>query len=199
MKIAIDIDGTLNDNVPFIVKRVKKYAKKNNIKIKIDLTKYDFLGKFGWDQQTDDKFWDEEAWVYAKGIKAKKGASKVVQKLKKDGHEIFILTARWMTTENTPNGEKMRNYIKKWLKKHKIVYDGIIYVPTHASKKEHFLKEQFDMLIDDKPSHIEDVSMSHPVICMEEDYNKYLQFNENVYKCKTWKQVYKVIKQLNVK
>ena len=72
MKIAIDIDGTLNDNIPYINKKVKIFAKREGLKLVYNSKAYDFCEKYGYSQEDDNKFWQEEIWNYASEIDEKK-------------------------------------------------------------------------------------------------------------------------------
>ena len=194
MKIAIDIDGTLNDNVPYIYKQVKKFAKKESIKISYNPKEYDFCKKYGYTEEIDNKFWEEEIWNYASGIKQKRNASKIVKKLKDEDNEIVILTARYLANQQNEDGQRMRNCVVSWLNKNNIYFDKIIYVEENNSKLEAFLKDKCDILIDDKVEHVKEISPYKFVICMVEPYNKEVEFGQNVVKCKNWKQVYRAIK-----
>lgn len=194
MKIAIDIDGTLNDNIPYINKRVKKFAKREKIKLSYNPKEYDFCKKYNYSQEIDNKFWEEEIWNYATGIKQKKNASKIVKKLKNEGNEIIILTARYMADRKDENGQRMRSCVENWLKQNKIYYDKIVYVGENNSKLKAFLNNKCEILIDDKVEHLQEISQHKLAICMIEPYNENVKYNNNVVKCKTWKQVYKAIK-----
>lgn len=196
MKIAIDIDGTLNDNIPYIDKQVKKFAKKEGIKIRINPKAYEFCEKYGYTEEIDNKFWEKEIWDYASNIKQKRNANKIVKKLREDGDEIVILTARYLANRKDELGERMRDCVVSWLNKNKIYYDKIIYVGENNSKLNSFLEENCDILIDDKVEHVNEISKNNFVICMTEAYNKDIKFNNNVTKCKNWKQVYRAIKKI---
>lgn len=196
MKIAIDIDGTLNDNIPYINKKVKIFAKREGLKLVYNSKAYDFCEKYGYSQEDDNKFWQKEIWNYASEIDEKKGASKIVKKLKEEGNEIIILTARYMANRDNADGQRMRKAVEKWLKDKNIVYDEIFYVGENNSKLQTFLKQKCDILIDDKVQHLQEISQTNFAICMLEDYNKDADYNSNVFKCKNWKQVYKVIKKI---
>ena len=197
MKIAIDIDGTLNNNIPYINKKIKKFAKREGLKLIYNSKAYDFCEKYGYSKNDDNKFWEEEIWNYASEIDEKKGASKFVKKLKEEGNEIVIVTARYLADRGDAIGQRMRDAVEKWLKDKNIIYDDIFYVGKNNSKLQTFLEQKCDILIDDKVQHLQEISQTNFAICMIEDYNKYEDYNSNVYKCKNWKQVYHVIKKIN--
>ena len=64
MRIAIDIDGTLNDYFFWVMKNFMRYAKKNGVKVKLDLKEYEMFNMFGITKEDFDKFWNEYIWCY---------------------------------------------------------------------------------------------------------------------------------------
>ncbi len=90
----------------------------------------------------------------------------------------------------------MRMAVENWLKEKNIIYDDIFYVGENNSKLQIFLKQKCDIIIDDKVQHLKEISQTNFAICMIEDYNKNENYNSKVYKCKNWKQVYRVIKKI---
>lgn len=76
------------------------------------------------------------------------GAVETLQRLKKDGHYIIIMTARNMLTYNNNLGKIIANQspvVIEWLNKHNIPYDEI-----------HFGKPVADFYVDDKAFKLED-------------------------------------------
>ena len=81
-------------------------------------------------------------------VKPIPGAVNTLQRLKKEGHYIIIMTARNMATHNNNLGKIIANQapiVFEWLKKHEIPYDEI-----------HFGKPLADFYIDDKAIRLED-------------------------------------------
>ena len=81
-------------------------------------------------------------------VKPIPGAVKTLQRLKKEGHYIIIMTARNMATHSNNLGKIIANQapiVFEWLKKHEIPYDEI-----------HFGKPLADFYIDDKAIRLED-------------------------------------------
>lgn len=67
-------------------------------------------------RKRDNQFWNEYLYEYATKESSRKYASEVIKKLKDDGNEIYILTARYLTNRNTSDGKKMREIVINWLK-----------------------------------------------------------------------------------
>ena len=81
-------------------------------------------------------------------VKPKPGAVKTLQRLKKEGHYIIIMTARNMATHSNNIGKIIANQapiVFEWLKKHEIPNDEI-----------HLGKPLADFYIDDKAIRLED-------------------------------------------
>ena len=75
-------------------------------------------------------------------VKPIPGAIETLQRLKKEGHYIIILTARNMVTHNSNMGKIIAHQspiVIEWLNKHKIPYDEL-----------HFGKPVADYYVDDK-------------------------------------------------
>ena len=83
-------------------------------------------------------------------VPARENCANVLNKLKAEGDEIYIITAR--EKEVYPNVE---NITRLWLKKHNIPYDKLI---TSATEKGFIaIKEKIDVLIDDCLANCQDV------------------------------------------
>ena len=111
----------------------------------------------------------------------------VIDKLKENGFEIYIITARFLTDKNTIEGEKMRNIVKNWLKQNNIHYDKIIFSPE--DKLEICKKNNIDIMIEDKVENINNISKEIPVICFNASYNKSCT-SYNIYRAYSWYDVY---------
>ena len=196
MRIAIDIDGTLNDYFSWVMKNFIRYAKKNGVKVNLDLKEYEMFNMFGITKEDFDKFWNEYIWCYAKTCKPQRGAAKYVSRLYDQGHEIVILSARAMANSDCENGKKMRQIVKEWFDKNKIKYSQMCFVPQFGSKFATFKEQQCDLLVDDRPAHLYEISAFKPCICFEQTYNRYQSYPGNVYKCRSWRDVYKTVQKL---
>ena len=84
-------------------------------------------------------------------VKPKKDAVKIISKLKKEGHEIIIHTARHMKSCDNNVGKviaRQGQNLFKWLAKHKIPYDEIwfgkpladVYIDDKAEKFTNWIK-----------------------------------------------------------
>jgi len=194
MRIGIDVDGVLTDLEQYLWDYGSKYLNELNQDISIDHTQYNTLATFGWSIEKDDMFWHGTYDNYSKNVEIRKFASEVIKKLKKEGHEIYIITARghdsWVLNRN--KSDKM---LKKWLRINKVKYDKLIF--TEANKLEHCLKNNIDIMIDDCPYNIRQISKKVPMICMHANYNARMR-GKNIVRCHSWYEIYDRISSLTI-
>ena len=193
MRIGIDIDGVLTDIEKFQLEYGSKYFYKRNKTI-VNYKGYETTDVFGVSLTEDDEFWNNAIKEYIKEP-ARNYASEVIQKLKDDGNEIYIITARSsnLTYIDTIDTEQMRNIVREWLKKYNIYYDELIF--SKEDKLEICLENKIDVMIEDKPKNIMEISTKIPVICYHANYNDTC-INDNIYRCYTWYDIYNRINNL---
>lgn len=193
MRIGIDIDGVLTNVEQFSMDYFSKYCVENNIKYQIGDSNYYIAKTFGVPLSVENKFWEEYLEFYAIHEKARPFAAEVIKKLKEEGHEIYIITARWLSNREDSVGENMRNLVKKWLKENEIEYDQLVFSKAAKEKKcQEILDYQIDVMIEDSPRNIKDLSKIVPVICYDTNYNKDC-IGDNITRCYTWYDIYNKI------
>ena len=193
MKIGVDVDGVLTELETFVIDYGSKLCFENNVEIDIEPSEYTLEGMFGVDREVDERFWEIHHEYYAENVTPKSFASEILNKLKEEGHEICIITARYQTDKDTEIGERARVLLNKWLSKHKIPYDKIIY--SGHEKVPHCLEQKIDVMIDDAPKNLEEISEHLPVICYDAGYNK--NYNgSKIYRCYSWYQIYQTINMI---
>lgn len=192
MRIGIDIDGVLTDFEKFQLEKGSEYFNKNyNISI-YNYEGYETEEVFKITTEQRKKFWNFYREEYTK-LPPREFASEIITKLNKN-NEIYIITARVFTTENSDRGEKMRNTVKEWLSQYKIPYDKIIFSPEE--KLEICKKNKIDIMIEDKVDNINTISTIIPVICYHANYNKNCS-GKNIHRAYNWNDIYYCIEKLN--
>ena len=191
MRIGIDIDGVLTDIEKFQIEYGSKYFFERNKSI-INYKGYETTDIFGVSLKEDDEFWNVAIKDYIKEP-ARNYASEVIQMLKNEGNEIYIITARSsnLTYIDTIDTEQMRDIVREWLKKYNIYYDKLIF--SKEDKLEICLENKVDVMIEDKPKNINEISTKIPVICYHANYNKHCIGN-NITRCYSWYDIYFHIK-----
>lgn len=186
MRIGIDIDGVLTDFEKWQLEVGSKFFIKHNKNIVIP-DGYDSDTVFNVSKEIDSEFWNNYLYDYAINEPARKFAGEVIDKLRNSGYEIYIITARYLTNKNDEKGKKMRNIVIDWLKHNNINYDKLIFSPE--DKFDICLKNDINIMIEDKVENINNISKIMPVICFNASYNKSCKGN-NIFRAYTWYDVY---------
>ena len=188
MRIGIDVDGVLTEIERYMWDYGSKYLHKLDKDINIDHTEYYTFNVFGWNQELDNDFWCKIYNEYCNNVPAKRFAAEVIKKLKQDGHEIYIITARGHDAYVADKDKKKSNkMLIKWLKNNKIKYDKLIF--TGEDKLSFCVDNKIDIMIEDSPKNIRQLSKKLPMICMHADYNTNVR-GKNITRCHSWYEVY---------
>lgn len=186
MRIGIDIDGVLTDIEQWQIDCGSKYFNKEVV----NPEGYEISEIFEVSDELDSKFWKEYLYDYVTKEPSRKYASEVIQKLKNEGNEIYIVTARYLTDKDTDEGKQMREIVVNWLKEQKIYYDKIVFSPEDKLKT--CLDNNIAIMIEDKVENINNVSTKIPVICFNAGYNKICS-GKNIYRAYSWYDIYNLI------
>lgn len=193
MIIGIDIDNTLTEIQEELNEAAYKYATKLEKQIDSSIISEDinnngsfYIEKF--------KFTYEELKYFLKDImeeivnraQPREGTVEAIQKLKKEGHKIYIVTARDNEFHDDP-------YLlsKNWLDKNKIQYDKLI---VNARKKAPVCKqENIDLFIDDQLNNCVEIAKEGIQTIRLSDDNK---IYKNIKTLQNWNEIYKYIKNM---
>lgn len=196
MRIGIDIDGVLTNLEQFYMDYFSKYCFENNIEYNIGKNNYNISKTFGVTPKQEKGFWDKYLEFYAINEKARPFASEMIKKLREDGHEIYIITARWLTNKDNKDGENMRKIVKEWLSENEIIYDKLIFSKeAKEKKKQEIIDNNIDLMIEDSPRNIIELSNIIPIICYDANYNRNCS-NDKIFRCYSWYDIYKKIGQI---
>ena len=185
MRIGIDIDGTLTE--------IDKWTLNSGQKEGYEIKKYEYeiIDIFGLSQTETDRFWSKYFDLLLAEVEVKSDASRVIKRLKKEGHEIYLITAR--SSLDLPSNKKMldiRKITTDWLKKHDIDYDHL--EMCCFNKDEYCKQNNIDIMIEDSPTNIVKVSKVIPVICMDCSYNRNIN-NPNIKRVYNWNEIEKLL------
>ena len=194
MRIGIDIDGVLTDLARFVSDYGIKFCHENNIEYKIKDDSYYESEALGISLENAEKFWNKYLPYYATEYKPRKFASEVIKKLK-ENNEIYIITAR--NEEGLPKEVygKMQELVKRWLTENNIEYDKLIF--TVGSKLPYCLENAIDIMVEDSPRNLIEISTKIPVLCFDNSYNKKVE-GENITRVYSWYDVLQKISIFNV-
>lgn len=192
MRIGIDIDGVLTNIEEFTIDYESKFCYENNLTYRIKPNEYDDAKAFCISQENSEKFWNKYLKHYATEYKARDFASEVIEKLKEDGHEIYIITARNELGLTGDDYRKMKNFVKEWLEKNAIYYDKIVY--TEGSKLPYCIGNYIDIMIEDSGENIKDIASKIPVLCYNCSYNANIE-GKNITRVYSWYDIYNKIQK----
>lgn len=202
MNIGIDIDGVLTDLNKFTIEQGIKYCEENKKGRLANPDAYDTKDIFNWDEETDLDFWIKNIFIYARENPVIEGAAENIKKLKEDGHQIYIITARWLANPGTEKNfnqsedvrQEMRKTVKEWLSKNNIIYDKIIF--SEEDKSKHIIDNNIEVMIEDSPNNLKSLSKITKMICFDWSYNRGIE-NSNIYRCYNWDEIYEKISEVS--
>lgn len=197
MNIGVDIDGVLLDLERFALDCGTKMCIEKNIDININLEKYFESEKFHWTQEQEDEFWDTYLLGYVQSSMPRKYAPEIIKRLREEGNTICIITAR---NENGMPEEyygKMQEETIKWLKTNNIEYDKIFFT-TDDDKLNKCKENDIDIMIEDSPTNIKNISKEVKTIKFDCQYNRNIE-SENIIKAYSWYHIYQIINDLQSK
>ena len=147
MKIGIDIDNCISNFDDTLLEEYLKHDKTlRNTGIINDKAKHFSKGMFDWTDEEEKDFYYANIESFAKKLRPLQDAPLYIQKLKEEGHKIYIISGR-------NNGEYKDPYslTTEWLQKYNITYDKLILTNKHEKTKV-CLENKIDLMIDDNTS-----------------------------------------------
>ena len=182
MRIGIDIDGCIVDLAKFVIDYGTKFCYENNIHYNLKEDEYDEAKALGISAENVIKFWNMYLPYYATKYQARSFAADVILKLK-EKNEIYIVTARNEYGLPDELYGHMHEIVINWLKENNITYDKIVF--TEGSKLPYCLANNIDLMIEDSPRNIQEISTKIPVLCFDNTYNKSVK-GENITRVYSW-------------
>ena len=195
MNIGVDIDGVLTDMEREVTDYATKMCVEEQLPIEVDVSKYYETDTFNWTQEQSDKFWNKYLVPYVVESNARKYAKEIIEKLRKDGNSIYIITARDESGMPTEYYGKMQQLTKEWLKKNEIQYDKLIFAKD-KDKLQKCIENNVDVMIEDSPINIQDISTKIKVIKFDCQYNKQIS-GKNIVTAYSWYHIYDIIEKVN--
>ena len=195
MNIGIDIDNVISN---FDEALLEEYLKHDNDLKGTGIVNKDLHmteGMFDWTEKEEREFYLANIERIVKTLDVKDGAKEYIDKLKQDGHNIFIITGR-------DNGEYTNpvEMTQKWLKKNNIYYDKLIFTNAYKNDKhgktEKCFENNIDIMIDDSVHICKD--------CMENNITTLLmdrvftRKEKGMTRVKNWKEIYEFISNYKI-
>ena len=156
MRIGIDIDDTIADSYEVAFAYAQRYTINElgrSGEVQNVVSKHhDYVnGMHNWSKEEEMNFWNQYYGEIITQIKPFTLATETIQKLKEEGNEIIIVSARW--PEENWNVEKIT---LEWLSKYHIEYNEIVLNANNKAKVA--LEKKLDLFIDDSFKNCVDVA-----------------------------------------
>lgn len=187
MNILLDVDDTLTNFVEERNCLIKKYIEDKNLPYKIlDINCTKSAKVADWPIEECCNFWKEIGTDAQLKSPCQKDSPNVVQELKKQGHKIFIVTAR-------PDMYfEALKYTKLWLEKQNIPFDTII--TGKHDKKQAMIENKIDLVIDDSVQTItcaSELGINSLMFTTKE--NEKVRVPEKCVRVSSWKEIKKIL------
>lgn len=190
MRIGIDIDNTITNTLPILKEYCRKYNEtvvKRNLKMHEDgVASYNL---YDWTPEENQDFCNKYLEEVVLQAEVKKDAKEIIQELKEAGHDIYIISSRAVPEFKTPY-----ETTEKFLKEKGIVYDKLLV--GKIEKKSSCIENDIEVLIDDEPQHIMQMSEFIPVLVFDGIYNRQCG-GDNIIRVYDWIDIAQTIEALD--
>ncbi len=191
MNIGIDIDGVMTDVLKFIKEKGKIFLNREIV----DENGLDISDIFAVDKSLEEDFWNEYFLEYLKTAPALEGVGKITRRLKEEGNNIYVVTARYFHPEyDMKDEEELHDITKNFLKKNGIYYDELIFAKPPKIKEVENLK--IDAFIEDTPSNIHKLAKVTEVLIMDAPYNRVCSV-PHTKRVHDWNEIYAAIEEMS--
>ncbi len=190
MRIGVDLDGVLNDVAEWHFACGSKFCLEQNINRGFNPKGYYMEDQFHLSSEENNEFWRQYIFDLLIAIPIRPYASEVINKLRKAGHKIVILSARDNQFLTHQYSGMIDYYVKAWLDKYNVEYDELVI--NTSNKREKCLSIGLDLMIEDKASNVDDISKIIPVMVFDAPYNQGCT-GKNVIRVYSWYQIYQEI------
>lgn len=176
MNVGIDIDGVLVDLRKFLIEKGKKFFKYKPI----NENTIDIKEMFKCTKLQEKLFWARYGFQYSLSLPIRSDAKCIIEKLKKDNNQIYIITSRFFANEKNIFGFLMRNFVKRWFNKNGIEYDEIVFCDEenkhpieeyNLDKMDAINKYNITVMIEDNVANIKKMSDEIDVITFIDRHN----------------------------
>ena len=192
VKIGIDIDGVVLD----FERLVRTYAELYDV---IELNgngliakdENSFQERYNWDEIELTRFKNKYFISLSKEAKLMPGVKDVIKLLKRDGHELIIISARG----NDYN--EMKDVVEEIFKKENLIFNK--YYWKQVDKVNVALSEKIDIMIDDSYEICKKMSDEKIETLYFRDKNMKKIKSEYVIDVSNWGEIYRAINKINIK
>ena len=187
MNIGIDLDGVLFDTENYYRVLAMIYDVENNGLGEINKEELHFQDRFGWSDEKAHKFISENLLEILENSQFMPYAKFVIEKFKKMGHKLYVVTARG--GYGFPEEIEVTN---RRLKEEGIEFDGYFY--SSLDKVTVCKNAKIDIMIDDYYNNVEKLADAGIKCLYYRDLVlKFFNDNPFVHEVRNWGDIYKEI------
>lgn len=192
MKIGIDLDGVVIDSEATFRTYEEIYdidvLKQNNL---VDRTEPKFQSRYNWNDKQQKDFTNRYFLQVSRESNLMSGFIAVYNRLKEQGHEFIVITARGLMPDGSFMKE-MEEDAKRVLSENDIVFDK--YYWGQKDKLDICIREKIDIMIDDDWKIIKKLSDNNIKTLYFKDTNlKTLDENTYINEVNNWGDIYRKI------
>ena len=192
MRIGLDIDNVISDFDKGLLEAFLKEDKtKRNTGI-IDNNAHITKGMFDWSKEEIKEFFLTKMEQLAQNLTLREDAKYYMDKMLKDGHELYLITHRSISEYSDPY-----NLTLVWLKENDINYTKLILSKT-PDKSDECKENKVDVMIDDRVSQCKkmiDNGINCIAMATRYNHNDLLDIDH----VNSWKELYQRITKLENK
>jgi len=196
MRIGIDTDGVLTDMASFLQIVGSNYLKREPSNV----SAYSVEEMFGASKWEKLRYGMLLFVNYCKNCPPRDGTKKVLDQLKRDGYELYEITARKFVTMKNPLGKYSRKMLLAWYQKHGLEFSNIVFCSetnTGKEKAKACLELEIKIMVEDKPDVVKSLAEEGiTVLLFDAPYNQNIS-GAGIIRCCSWDEVYQNIKVLN--
>ncbi len=182
MRIGVDIDGVVSDSYTFWLGELNKHYGKNITQ----LHSYQMHLIFDVPWEDMNQFFVDNVEKLLMNPLPMPGAKTGLEMLKRDGHEIYLVTARRDVEEEITG---------KWLDLHSIPYDCLMAV-GERSKAEVCQEQSLELFIEDYDRNARSIAdIGVKVVILDAPYNR-VELPQGILRCYNWNQIVKAVQGL---
>lgn len=198
MNIGIDIDDTIANSFETVFADSQKF----DIEVVGNNGALRNMGKtedhhyieaiYNWSEEQYEQFWITYLMKYITKSQPKIDAPEVIQKLKEEGHKIYIITSRY-ENEVYPN---VIMPTKEWFMKNKIPYDELVMDVQEKAKA--CKKYGIDLFIDDSITHCRNIEKEGiKTLVYTTTMNQAVEVEkEGLTRAYSWPQIYYLVQEM---
>lgn len=192
MIIGVDCDGVLTDMTAYICRYGEKWFRRKPV----NPCGESAAEIFGCSEKEEFRFGLRYFFTYCRKWPPRENAAEVIERLGKDGHMLYQITARKFVVSQNPLGAYSRHLYRQWLKKNGFHFQDIFFCSeknTPGDKLNGCHRFSVDVMVEDRPEiGVYLAKNGIRVLLFDTLYNQDVE-GENITRVYSWNDIYEKI------